>query len=53
VAWYLAVGCEAVGVTLEDVMNGNVEKLKSRYPEGFDKNRSIHREEEPHEPISQ
>ena len=46
VAWYLAVGCEAIGVTLEDVMNGNVEKLKSRYPEGFDKNRSIHREEE-------
>ena len=43
VAWYLAVGCEAIGVTLEDVMNGNVEKLKSRYPEGFDKNRSIHR----------
>lgn len=51
VAWYLAVGCEAIGVTLEDVMNGNVEKLNSRYPEGFDKNRSIHREE-PNEPIS-
>lgn len=53
VAWYLAVGCEAVGVTLEDVMNGNVEKLKRRYPEGFDKNRSIKREEEPHEPVSE
>ena len=51
VAWYLAVGCEAIGMTLEDVMNGNAEKLKSRYPEGFDKNRSIHREE-PNEPIS-
>jgi NTP pyrophosphatase (non-canonical NTP hydrolase) len=45
VAWYLAVCCEALGVTLEDVMAANIEKLKARYPEGFDKARSINREE--------
>ena len=45
VAWYLAVCCEGVGTTLEEVMLHNVEKLKKRYPDGFDKSRSINREE--------
>lgn len=45
VAWYLAVCCEAIGTTLQDVMQGNIDKLKARYPEGFDKARSINREE--------
>ena len=45
VAWYLAVCCEAIGVPLEKVLAGNIEKLKARYPEGFDKARSINREE--------
>ncbi len=45
VAWYLAVSCEAVGVTLGEVMQRNVDKLKKRYPDGFDKSRSIKREE--------
>lgn len=44
-AWYLAVSCEAVGVTLGEVMQRNVDKLKKRYPDGFDKSRSIKREE--------
>lgn len=45
VAWYLAVCAEALGVTLEDVMKRNIDKLKARYPEGFDKARSINRKE--------
>lgn len=45
VAWYLAVCCEALGVTLEDVMAANIKKLRDRYPEGFDKARSINRAE--------
>lgn len=45
VAWYLAVCCEAIGMKLEDVLRGNIDKLKARYPEGFDKARSINREE--------
>ena len=46
VAWYLAVACEGIGATLEEVMFGNVWKLMKRYPEGFDKARSIHRNSE-------
>lgn len=46
VAWYLAVCCEGLGVTLEQVMRGNIEKLMKRYPEGFDKSRSINRQNE-------
>jgi NTP pyrophosphatase (non-canonical NTP hydrolase) len=42
-AWYLAVCCEGLGVSLEEVMRGNIDKLKARYPEGFDKARSINR----------
>lgn len=43
VAWYLAICCEGLGVSLEEVMEKNIEKLKARYPEGFDKARSINR----------
>lgn len=43
-AWYLAVSCEALGVTLEEVLQKNIDKLKKRYPDGFDKARSINRE---------
>lgn len=43
VAWYLAVCCEGIGVSLEEVMEKNIEKLRARYPEGFDKARSINR----------
>ena len=46
VAWYLAVCCEGLGVSLEEVMERNIEKLKARYPEGFDKVRSINRNDE-------
>lgn len=42
-AWYLAVCCEGIGVSLEEVMEKNIEKLRARYPEGFDKARSINR----------
>jgi NTP pyrophosphatase (non-canonical NTP hydrolase) len=45
-AWYLAVSCEGLGVSLEEVMEKNIEKLRARYPEGFDKARSINRQNE-------
>ena len=44
VAWYLAECAEAIGITLEDVLTHNIEKLKKRYPEGFSTERSINRE---------
>ena len=43
--WMLAEACEALGVTLEDVMQTNIDKLKARYPEGFSADRSLHRQE--------
>ena len=44
VAWYLAVSATAIGCDLETIMRMNIEKLKKRYPEGFDTERSQHRE---------
>lgn len=41
--WYTVVMCEALGVTLEDVMKYNIEKLQKRYPDGFDAERSKNR----------
>jgi NTP pyrophosphatase (non-canonical NTP hydrolase) len=46
IAWYLAETATALDVHLEDVLAGNIEKLKKRYPEGFDKEKSIHRNRE-------
>ena len=45
VAWYLAETATALDVSLEEVLERNLEKLRARYPEGFDTQRSIHRKE--------
>lgn len=44
VLWYAAITCQALGITLDDVMEHNVKKLLLRYPDGFEAERSIHRE---------
>lgn len=44
VLWYLAEAAEALDVSLEDIAISNIDKLKKRYPEGFDAERSINRE---------
>lgn len=36
VAWYLAVSADALGYSLEDIFKMNIEKLRARYPDGFD-----------------
>lgn len=46
IAWYLAETATALDVTLEEVLQGNIEKLRRRYPEGFDTAHSLHREAE-------
>ena len=43
IAWYLAEAATALEIDLETVLERNIEKLKSRYPEGFSSERSIHR----------
>ena len=44
IAWYLAEAATAIGVPLESVFRANIDKLKKRYPEGFDAGRSLSRE---------
>ena len=46
VAWYLAETAYALDVPLVQVLQGNLDKLKARYPEGFEARRSLGREEE-------
>ena len=43
--WGIAEFCTVNGFELEDIATMNIEKLKARYPEGFDAERSLHREE--------
>lgn len=43
VCWYIALICKACGFDLDSVLETNVEKLKNRYPDGFDVERSNHR----------
>ena len=43
VAWYIAVGAEVIGYDLETVLQMNVDKLRARYPDGFDAEKSQHR----------
>lgn len=44
VLWYVAELAAGLGITLEDVAWGNVEKLRKRYPDGFEAKRSVERE---------
>lgn len=43
--WFIAELCTANGFTLEEVAQHNIDKLKARYPEGFDAEKSLHRME--------
>ena len=45
VAWYLAETAYALDVTLEDVLQLNIDKLMARYPQGFEEDKSLHRKE--------
>lgn len=44
VAWYLAETAYALDTDLETVLQKNIDKLRSRYPEGFDAERSVNRD---------
>ena len=43
VAWYLAVTAHAIGYDLDTIFQMNVDKLRARYPDGFEAERSMHR----------
>ncbi len=40
IAWYLAEAATALDLSLEDILKANLEKLRKRYPQGFDSQRS-------------
>ena len=44
VAWYLAETAYALDIPLDEVFEGNIAKLRARYPQGFDTEKSVHRE---------
>lgn len=46
IAWYLAIAADALSVPLSEVFEKNIEKLEKRYPEGFDAERSVNREDD-------
>jgi len=43
IAWYLAETAYALDIPLEDILRGNIDKLKKRYPDGFATERSVER----------
>jgi len=45
VLWYIAEVVTGLGMTLEEIAAMNIEKLKARYPDGFEAERSLHRQE--------
>jgi len=45
IMWYIAQGCIALEIPLEDIIWMNIEKLEARYPNGFDQFRSENRQD--------
>lgn len=45
VLWYVAMICHSMGWSMDEIMQMNIDKLKARYPEGFDTEKSNHRKE--------
>ena len=43
VAWYIAVTAKGLGYDLETVLQMNIDKLRARYPDGFEVDKSLHR----------
>mgnify|MGYP003587126551 CR=1 FL=1 len=43
ICWYVAVLSDCYGYRMSEVLEGNIEKLKKRYPDGFDPERSKNR----------
>ncbi len=43
--WYIGAFATVLGLSLDDIAQRNVDKLRKRYPEGFDTERSRNRTE--------
>ena len=42
--WYTATLANTAGITMQEIAEANIAKLRKRYPEGFDPERSRNRE---------
>ena len=45
IMWYIACMAESFGWSLDEIMQMNIDKLKARYPDGFNIDRANHRNE--------
>ena len=43
IAWYLAEAATALDLPLEEILQANIDKLKRRYPKGFETEKSQNR----------
>ena len=41
--WFVAEFCTSMDFNMDDIAAANIEKLKARYPDGFDIEHSLHR----------
>ena len=41
IAWYLAEAATVLEIPLEDILQANIDKLKKRYPDGFETKKSL------------
>ena len=46
IAWYLAEAATALDVPLDTILEGNLDKLHKKYPDGFNTSASINRQKE-------
>lgn len=45
IMWYIALMCESFGFDMCEIAQLNIDKLKARYPMGFNVEQSLHRKE--------
>lgn len=46
ILWYVACGCKTIGISMGEVAHMNITKLKNRYPEKFEANLSLNKNED-------
>jgi len=44
VLWYVSETATALGIWMDEIAQRNIDKLRMRYPQGFDPEKSLHRE---------
>ena len=42
--WYVAIACDALGTSFDELMETNINKLKARYPEKFSLDKAENRD---------